>query len=146
MDQAEKITLVDILDLVRRLINELELNSVPLIALTNVIYEAVEQYNLLFGVKARTLVQQLIYAMADVPGDHLLLARLTSDISVRMDRDHCKTGNQYMSLRYLLPLDSDHLKENPPMRRLTPKHLEEKATQTHGTFGDKPVMALIMKP
>ena len=146
MDKAEKLTLVDLLNLIRILINELELNSVSNVALTNVMFEAVEQYNLFFGLKARTFVQQILYAMADVPGDFIVLSRLRTDIATRMDRDHCKTGNQYLSLRYILPLDQEHLKDNPPMRRVSTKQLKDKSTQTNGKFGEKPVLALIMQP
>ena len=63
MENAQKITLVKILDLGQRLVNELELNSVTQIAFKNVMYEMVERYHLFFGMTARTLVQQLLYAM-----------------------------------------------------------------------------------
>lgn len=145
MDNAQKITLTKILNLGQRLINELELDSVTQIAFKNVMYEMVEKYHLFFGITARTLVQQLLYAMADAPGDHIVRSRLHSDIATRMDRDHCKTGGIYRTLRYELPLDDDHLKENPPMRRLSPVSREDKSTQTNGTFNKKPVMALIME-
>ena len=145
MDDAEKITMVTILDLGQRLINELELNSVPQLAFNNVMYEMVERYHLYFGITARNLVQMILYALSDCPGDYIVLRNLRTDISNRMDGDHCKTGGKYRTLRYTLPLDKDHLSDNPPMRRIHPVSLENKSTQTNGTINDKPVMALIMQ-
>ena len=145
MDNAQKITLVKILDLGQRLVNELELDSVTQIAFKNVLYEMVEKYHLFFGMTARTLVQKLLYAMVEAPGDHILRMRLHSDISTRMDRDHCKTGGMYRTLRYEIPLNDLHLKDNPPMRRVAPVSTENKSTQTNGTCNEKPVLALIME-
>ena len=64
------------MDLIRRLLNELELGSLPFTALNNVLSEMVQNYHLEFGVKTRQLVQQIVYAMADCPGDFIKLNNL----------------------------------------------------------------------
>ena len=145
MDNGEKITLVKILDLAERLIHELEIDSLPQMAMTNVVAEIVEKYHLFFGIKARTCIQLLVYAIADVPGDTLVLNRLRTDITTRLERDHMKTGGLFHTMNYELPLDEAHLDRNPPMRRCSTKSSTNTATQTAGTFNEKPVMALIME-
>ena len=45
MDDGDKITLVRLLDLLRRLLNELHVGSVPSMAFINLISEMVENYH-----------------------------------------------------------------------------------------------------
>ena len=135
--------MVKLMDLMRRLINELELGSLPYTAMTNVLSEMVQNYHLLFGVRTRQLVQQIVYAMADCPGDFIKLQNLRCDISSRIDRDHHKVGGSRSTLQYELPLDDQHLLGNPPMRRVRLPKMESKNTQTEGRFYKSPVMALL---
>ena len=136
--------MVKLMDLIRRLLNELELGSLPFTAMTNVLSEMVQNYHMVFGVQTRQLVQQIVYAMADCPGDFIKLNNLRWDISSRIDRDHHKVGGSRSTLQYLLPLDDFHLNENPPMKRVRTPLMEEKATQTEGCFYKAPVLALLM--
>lgn len=132
------------MDLIRRLLNELELGSLPFTAMNNVLSEMVQNYHLESGVKTRQLVQQIVYAMADCPGDFIKLNNIRWDISSRIDRDHHKVGGSRSTLQYLLPLDDFHLDENPPMKRVRTPLMEEKATQTDGCFYKAPVFALML--
>ena len=106
--------------------------------------ETVQDYHMFWGVRTRTLVQQIHYAMADLPGDRLVLLKARTDISMRLERDFIKIGSRIAMLQYELPLDEDHLELNPPMRRVYPKTTIEKSTQTKGTFRSEPVTAIIM--
>ena len=145
MDNAEKITLVKILDFGRRLLNELEFDSVPYFAIKNMLFEIVEEYHLQEGIKTRACVQKILYAIADCPGDFITLSNLRTDISSRMERTHCNLGGKSWTLRYLLPLDDQHLDNNPPMRRISPITTSQKSTQTDGKFSAKPVLGLILQ-
>ena len=136
--------MVKLMDHMCRLINELELGSLPYTAMKNVLSEMVQNYHLTPGVQTRQLVQSIIYAMADCPGDFIKLNNLRYDISSRIDRDHHKVGGSRSTLQYLLPLDNLHLMENPPLRRVREPLVEDKATQTQGCFYRSPVMALLM--
>ena len=136
--------MVKLMDLLRRLINELELGSLPYTAMKNVLSEMVQDYHLIFGVKARHLVKTIVYAMVDCPGDHIKMSNLRYDITSRIDRDHHKIGGSRTSLQYLLPLDELHLLENPPLRRVREPMVEDRATQTEGSFYKSPVMALLL--
>ena len=132
------------MDFVRRIIHELDISSTPSLAFTNLLSETVENYHLFFGVTTRTLVQQLIYAAGDLPGNFLDLSRARSDILARLERDFVKVTGKNAVLQYTLPLDDDHLDRNPPMRRQPACTKMEKSTQTEGRFHDKPVTALIL--
>ena len=114
-------------------------------AFTNIISEMVDEYNCLFGIKTRNLVQKIVYAMMELPDKDLMMVRLRSDITSRLEREHRKVGHRLTTLSYLLPLDQDHLLENPPMRRMPASTKEDKSTQTNGTFQSKPVQALILE-
>ena len=145
MDNAEKITLVKILDYGRRLLNELEFDSVIFFAVQNTLFEIVEEYHLYDGIKARTCIQKILYAVAECPGDFITLSNLRTDISSRMERNHCRLGGKFWTLRYLLPLDINHLDNNPPLRRISPITSTPKSTQTDGKFSGKPVLGLILQ-
>ena len=132
------------MDLVQRLIHELDIGSVPFMAFTNLLSETVEDYHLFFGVRTRTLVQQLVYAAGDLPGNYLDLSRAKSDILSRLERDYLKVSGKSAVLQYTLPLDNDHLDRNPPLRRQPGYLTMEKSTQTEGRFQDKPITALIL--
>ena len=132
------------MDLVQRLIHELDIGSVPCLAFTNLLSETVEDYHLFFGVRTRTLVQQLLYAAGELPGDAIAMARSKSDIISRLERDYLKVSGKSAVLQYTLPLDDNHLDRNPPLRRQPACQTEEKSTQTEGRFQDKPVKALIL--
>ena len=90
------------------------------------------------------MVQQLVYAAGELPGDATALNRAKSDILGRLERDHLKVSGRVSVLQYTLPLDEDHLEKNPPLRRLPACKMEDKSTQTEGRFQDKPVKALIL--
>ena len=137
-------TLVKILDFVQRIIHELDVGSTTALAFTNLLSETVQDYHLFFGVKTRTLVQQLVYAAGDIPGNFLELSRAKSDIVSRLERDYVKVSGKNSVLQYTLPLDDNHLDRNPPMRRQPTCSVMEKSTQTEGRFHDKPVKALIL--
>ena len=144
MDDGQKLTLVKLLDHFRRILNELDIRSLPAMAMENLMYEMVQDFHLFWGVKTRTIVQQINYALADMPGDRLVLTRGRTDISLRLERDFIKVGGRSTMLLYDLPLDDKHFNGNPPMRRNYPKQTVEKSTQTEGTFSATPVLALIM--
>ena len=134
MDDGEKITLVKLLDLFRRLLNELHVGSVPSMAFINLISEMVENYHYHFGVDTRTIVQKIIYAMVEVPGDMITMYNIRSDIVGRLEREHRKVAGRMTTLQYMLPLDEKHIFENPPLRRVTEIQKCDKATQTAGIF------------
>ena len=113
-------------------------------ALTNLVTEMVESYHLPWGIKTRLLIQQIVYAISEVPGDARALANGKSDIISRLERDHLKVRGRATMLIYDLPLDDRHLVDNPSIRRYEPKIMESKSTQTEGSFSNKPVMALIL--
>ena len=138
-------TLVSILDRVQRLINELDVGGMPQMAFTNLVYETVENYHLFFGVKTRHLVQQIVYAMTDLPGNQRDICNMRTDIMARLERESLKVGGQVATLQYLLPLDENHLNGNPPMQRCVDVKMEDKGTQTSGTFQAKPVQAIILE-
>ena len=96
--------------------------------------ETVEHYHYHFGVDTRTLVQKMVYAMVDLPGDTLTLYNLRSDITSRLEREHRKVAGRMTTLQYMLPLDSAHLYENPPLRRIEEVVKVDRATQTAGIF------------
>ena len=137
--------MIKLLDLLQRLINELDIGGLPRMAFTNLMHEAVERYHMFFGIKTRLLVQQIVYAMTDLPGELIATANMRTDIMVRLERDHLKIGGQMTTLQYLLPLDDDHLIENPPMRRVPAAEKVDKSTQTKGVFQNKPVQAIILE-
>ena len=128
----------------RLLIHELDVGGTSYMALTNLLYEIVEDYHLFFGVTTRTMVQQLVYATVELPGDFLELSKAKSDILRRLERDYLKVSGKTAILNYNLPLDEAHLDRNPPLRRQVPCILVDKSTQTEGRFQDKPVTALIL--
>ena len=134
IDNGDKITLVKMLDLMRRLVNELHVGGLPKMAFTNILTEMVDEYNLLFGVKTRQLLQKVVYAMMELPGDQFELMKLRSDISQRLERELLKVGGSTITLQYMLPLDDDHWYENPPLRRVPSTTRSDKATQTVGEF------------
>ena len=134
MDDGEKITLVKMLDLFQRLLNELHVGSVPSMAFNNLISETVEHYHYHFGVETRSLVQKVVYAMIELPGDTLKLYNLRSDIVGRLEREHRKVAGRMTTLQYMLPLDDQHLFENPPLRRMEEIQKVDQATQTAGIF------------
>ena len=135
MDDGEKLTLVKLLGLFRRLLNELHVGSVPSMALINLISETVENYHLFYsGVDTRTLVQKVVYAMVDLPGDSRTLFNIRSDIVGRLEREHRKVAGRMTTLQYMLPLDDAHMFENPPLRRLVSVQKVDKGTQTAGIF------------
>ena len=134
MDDGEKLTLVNLLDLFRRLLNELHVGSVPSMAFINLISETVEHYHFHFGVDTRTLVQKVIYAMVEVPGDVHVMYNLRSDIVGRLEREHRKVAGRMTTLQYMLPLDDKHLFENPPLRRIGEVQKTDQSTQTAGIF------------
>ena len=137
-------TLVKILHYMRLLIHELDIGGTSYMAFTNLMYEIVEDYHLFFGVTTRTMVQQLVYASVELPGDFLELSKAKSDILRRLERDYLKVSGKVAILNYTLPLDDAHLDRNPPMRRIIPRNLVDKSTQTDGRFHEKPVTALIL--
>ena len=114
-------------------------------AFTNVLTEMVDEYNLLFGVKTRQLLQKIVYAMMELPGDQFELLKIRSSIAQRLERELLKVGGRMMTLQYLLPLDQEHLFDNPPMRRIPAKTLVDKSTQTVGVFQNKTIHALILE-
>ena len=103
-------------------------------AFTNLVSETVEFYHYHFGVDTRTLVQKVVYAMIDLPGDTLKLYNLRSDIMGRLEREHRQVAGRMTTLQYVLPLDDEHLFENPPLRRINEVLKVDKATQTAGIF------------
>ena len=119
----------------RRLINELDIGSLPYLAFTNLMLDTVADYHLFWGVKTRTLVQQLMYAANDLPGQAIPLARAKSDLTARLERDNVMVASKTVLLQYILPLDDHHWEQNPPMRRIEPKSLESKSTQTEDFVG-----------
>ena len=137
--------MVNLMDLFRRLLNELHVGSIPRMTFSNLLSEMVDEYHLWFGVKTRHVVQKIVYAMMDLPGDVMVLRNLRSDIAVRLEREHHKIGGRMTTLAYYLPLDEKHLEANPPLKRVTPKDTTTKSTQTTGTFQSKPVQALILE-
>ena len=145
IDNGEKITMVRLMDLIRRLLNELDVGGLPKMAFTNVLTEMVDEYNLLFGVKTRQLLQKIVYAMMELPGDQFELLKIRSSIAQRLERELLKVGGRMMTLQYLLPLDQEHLFDNPPMRRIPAKTLVDKSTQTVGVFQNKTIHALILE-
>ena len=90
------------------------------------------------------MVQQMVYAAGELPGDTMTLARAKSDILSRLERDHLKVSGKVAVLQYTLPLDDEHHFKNPPLRRVPVVKVEEKSTQTDGRFLEKPVTALIL--
>ena len=134
-----------LLDLIRRLMNELDEGGLPKMAFANIITEMVDEYHCLFGVKTRYLVQRIVYAMMELPGDAFALTKLRSDITARLEKEYRKIGGRLTTLAYYLPLDDNHLSDNPPFRRMPPSYKEDKSTQTNGTFQSKPVQALILE-
>ena len=134
MDDGEKLTLAKMLNLFRRLLNELHVGSVPSMAFINLISETVETYHLYFGVDTRTLVQKVVYAMVDLPGDPRTLYNIRSDIVGRLEREHRKVAGRMTTLQYMLPLDDEHMYENPPFRRIQEARKVDKTTQTAGLF------------
>ena len=134
MDDGDKITLVRLLDLLRRLLNELHVGSVPSMAFINLISEMVENYHYHFGVDTRTIVQKIIYALVEVPGDTRTMYNIRSDIIGRLEREHRKVAGRMTTLQYMLPLDDKHLFENPPLRRVLEVQKADKSTQTAGIF------------
>ena len=90
------------------------------------------------------MVQQMVYAAGDLPGDTLTLAKAKSDILARLERDYLKVSGKVVVLQYTLPLDDDHHDRNPPLRRVPVVKTEDKSTQTEGRFLDNPVKALIL--
>ena len=136
--------MVNLLDLIRRLMNELDEGGLPKMAFGNIITEMVDEYHCMFGVKTRYLVQRIVYAMMELPGDAMVLTKLRSDITLRLEREHRKLGSYMTTLAYYLPLDDDHLRDNPPFRRMPPDNKVDKSTQTIGTFQTKPIQALIL--
>lgn len=138
-------TLVKLLDLFRRILNELDIGGLPWMTFNNLMSEMVTEYHLLFGIKARNLVQRIIYAMTDVPGERIRLNNLRSDIIARLEREYTQIAGKMIMLEYLLPLDDRHFHENPPLRRIPAIVKTDKSTQTAGTFQQKPVQALILE-
>ena len=134
-------TLVKLLTHFRRLINELDVGSLPNLAFTNLMHETVEEYHWFFGVKTRVLVQQIIYAAAELPGDDLVLHKAKSEITSRLERSHLKVSSKSVMLQYTLPLDDQHLEINPPMRRMPAPTITSKSTQTEGKIHDAFVRA-----
>ena len=132
------------MNLIRRLLHELDLGSLPAMAFSNLMYEMVEQYHSFWGVRTRSLVQQIVYAMIECPGDAHALANARSDLTARLEKDFVKVGGRSTMLLYELPLDDAHADRNPSMRRLIPKTIETKATQTDGTILDQHVRALLL--
>ena len=103
-------------------------------AFQNLISETVETYHLYFGVDTRSLVQKVVYAMVDLPGDTQILYNIRSDIVGRLEREHRKVAGRMATLQYMLPLDDEHMYENPPFRRVQEVHKADKTTQTAGIF------------
>ena len=101
-------------------------------AFTNLTSETVEHYHYHFGVDTRTLVQKTVYAMVDLPGDALTLYNLRSDITSRLEREHRQVAGRMTTLQYMLPLDEEHLFENPPLRRVEQVLKVDQSTQTAG--------------
>ena len=124
--------------------SELDIGSTPFLAFTNLLSETVEDYHLFFGVRTRTLVQQIVYAAGELPGDARVLANARSDILCRLERDYLKVSGKSAVLQYTLPLDEFHLEKNPPLRRQPACKTMEKSTQTEGRFLDQPVKAIIL--
>lgn len=139
-----KLTLVKLLDLFRRLLHELDIGSLPFMALTNLMFETVEQYHSFWGVRTRSLVQHIVYTIVECPGDSLALANARTDITARLEKDYLKVGGRSTMLLYELPLDEAHADRNPSMRRLVPKTFDTKSTQTEGTILDQSVRALLL--
>ena len=113
-------------------------------AFSNIIVEMVDEYHCLFGVKTRQLIQKIVYAMQDIPGDTLVMCNLRTDITSRLEREHRHVGGRLTTLGYYLPLDDNHLSDNPPFRRIPANYKLDKSTQTDGVFQSKPVQALIL--
>ena len=113
-------------------------------ALTNLMFEMVEQYHSYWGVRTRSLIQQVVYTLVECPGDAFALAKARTDITARLERDFLKVGGRSIMLLYELPLDAAHAERNPSMRRLIPKSFESKTTQTEGTILDQHVRALLL--
>jgi len=132
IDNGDKITLVKMMDLMRRLLNELHVGGLPKMAFSNILTEVVDEYNLLFGVKTRQLLQKVVYAMMELPGDQFELMKLRSEISRRLERELLKVGGSTITLQYMLPLDDDHWYGNPPLRRIPATKGSDKSTQTVG--------------
>ena len=132
------------MDLFRRLIHELDIGSLPAMAFTNLLMETVENYHLFWGVRTRTLLQQIVYSLAECPGDAKALANARTDVIARLERDHLKVAGRSTMLIYELPLDDDHLDRNPSMQRIKARKFEDKSTQTDGTILDQPVRALLL--
>lgn len=132
IDNGDKITLVKMMDLFRRLLNELHVGGLPKMAFNNILTEMVDEYNLLFGVKTRQLLQKVVYAMLEIPGDQFELMKMRSDISRRLERELLKVGGSTVTLQYMLPLDDDHWYGNPPLRRIPATKGLDKSTQTVG--------------
>ena len=105
-------------------------------AFTNVLTEMVDEYNLMFGVKTRQLLQKVVYAMMELPGDQFAMMKLRSEITHRLERELLKVGGRLTTLQYMLPLDDDHLYGNPPMRRIPALTVADRATQTVGVLQD----------
>ena len=137
-------TLVKLLNFYRRLLHELDIGSLPSMAITNLMMEMVEQYHSFWGVRTRSLIQQTVYAISDCPGDALELAKAKTDVTARLERDFLKVGGRTTMLYYELPLDEAHADRNPSMRRLVPRTFENKTTQTDGTILEQNVRALIL--
>ena len=144
MDHGDKITLVKLLDLLRRLLHEMDMTSTPYMAFNNLMMEMVSDYHAIWSLDARSVVQKLLYAAIDLPGEMIPLANARSDIIGRLERDHLTVSGKNVRLQYELPLDDDHLNRNPPLRRITSIVKMEKSTQTEGTFQKKPVRAIIL--
>ena len=145
MDNGDKLTMVKLMDLIRRLLNELDEGGLPKMAFSNILVEMVDEYHCLFGIKTRQLVQKIVYAMMELPGNALTMQRLRSDITSRLEREHRHVGGQLTTLGYYLPFDENHLRDNPPFRRIPAFYKLDKSTQTDGIFHSKPVQALIME-
>ena len=114
-------------------------------AFNNLMMEMVSDYHAIWSVDARSVVQKLLYASIDLPGEMIPLANAKSDIIGRLERDHLTVSGKNVRLQYDLPLDDDHLTRNPPLRRMVPITKEDKTTQTDGIFRDKPVRAIILE-
>ena len=114
-------------------------------AFNNLMMEMVSDYHALWSLDARSVVQKLLYASIDLPGEMIPLANAKSDIIGRLERDHLTVSGKNVRLQYDLPLDEEHLNKNPPLRRIVPTNKVDKSTQTAGIFQDKPVRAIILE-
>ena len=100
MDNGERLTLVKILHFLQCLIHELDVGCTAYLAFSNLITELVEDYHLYFGIRTRTMVQQIVYAAGEIPGDFLELAKAKSEILSRLERDHLKVSGKVPVLQY----------------------------------------------